>query len=138
MRRKCDVCGIEYAADERNIKRGWGLCCSKSCAAKKREKKKPGYDTVRVAQNNVRRANWNNPESMPLRVKIDRNFRRYGIDAPNIVGGSGVISGMTSEGYRIMDGTAYDEWDNPVYDVGIGEYDKGDSEYWENSDNGHE
>ena len=35
--RKCDVCGKEYKADTRNLKRGWGLCCSKSCAAKKRE-----------------------------------------------------------------------------------------------------
>lgn len=40
MKRKCDVCGKEYEADNRNIKRGWGLCCSKSCAAKKREQKK--------------------------------------------------------------------------------------------------
>ena len=38
--RKCDVCGKEYFADERNIKRGWGLCCSKSCAAIKRERNK--------------------------------------------------------------------------------------------------
>lgn len=39
MKRKCDICGHPYEADERNIKRGWGLCCSKSCAAKKRERK---------------------------------------------------------------------------------------------------
>ena len=41
MRRKCDHCGKVYHADPRNIKRGWGLCCSKSCAAKKREGKTP-------------------------------------------------------------------------------------------------
>ena len=35
--RKCDTCGKEYIADTRDINRGWGLCCSKSCAAKKRE-----------------------------------------------------------------------------------------------------
>jgi hypothetical protein len=40
MKRKCDYCDKEYNADSRNLKRGWGLCCSKSCAAKKREKQK--------------------------------------------------------------------------------------------------
>lgn len=39
--RKCDNCGKEYIADPRNLKRGWGRCCSKICAAKKREKSKP-------------------------------------------------------------------------------------------------
>lgn len=59
MKRKCDNCGKEYNADERNIKRGWGLCCSKSCAAKKREKSKSSYNPIRVRENNIRRANWN-------------------------------------------------------------------------------
>ncbi len=40
MERLCDNCGKPYNADNRNIKRGWGLTCSKSCAAKKREKNK--------------------------------------------------------------------------------------------------
>ena len=35
--RYCDWCNSEYQADTRNLKRGWGKCCSKSCAAKKRE-----------------------------------------------------------------------------------------------------
>lgn len=38
MKRNCDNCGKEYEADKRNVNRGWGLCCSKSCAAQKREK----------------------------------------------------------------------------------------------------
>ena len=42
-KRKCDNCGKEYMADNRNLKRGWGLCCSKKCAAKKREKSRPNY-----------------------------------------------------------------------------------------------
>jgi len=58
MKRKCGLCGKEYNADERNLKRGWGLCCSKSCAAKKREMGKPGYDPIRVSINNERRENW--------------------------------------------------------------------------------
>lgn len=40
IRRKCDNCGTEYDADTRNLNRGWGRCCSKSCAAQKREKSK--------------------------------------------------------------------------------------------------
>lgn len=59
IKRKCDNCGREYNADTRNLKRGWGLCCCKSCAAKKREKSKPGYNPGRVALNNIRRENWN-------------------------------------------------------------------------------
>lgn len=113
MKRNCDYCGKEYIADPRNVKRGWGLCCSKSCAAHKREKSKPGYDPKRVAKNNIRRASWN---------------------APSVVGASGVVTGRTSEGYRIMDGVAYDEFDSPVYNVGIGNYDPADSEYWDNKD----
>lgn len=53
-----EVLGNEYYADVRNLKRGWGLCCSKSCAAEKREKSKPGYNPKRVAINNVRRQFW--------------------------------------------------------------------------------
>lgn len=59
VKRKCDTCNKEYQADSRNIKRGWGLCCSKSCAAKKREKSKPSYNKQIVKQNNIRRKNWN-------------------------------------------------------------------------------
>lgn len=60
--RKCDNCGKEYIADPRNLKRGWGRCCSKICAAKKREKSKPGYNPIRVAVNNRRRVEWNIPK----------------------------------------------------------------------------
>ncbi len=35
--RRCDVCGKVYDAEKRSLEKGWGLCCSKSCAAKKRE-----------------------------------------------------------------------------------------------------
>jgi hypothetical protein len=58
IKRKCDNCGREYEADTRNLKRGWGLCCCKSCAAEKREKSKPGYDPKQVARNNIRRQCW--------------------------------------------------------------------------------
>lgn len=74
VRRKCDNCGREYDADTRNLKRGWGLCCSKSCAAEKREKSKPGYNPRHVAENNIRRALWNQPD---LDSDMPRNFGDY-------------------------------------------------------------
>lgn len=42
MKRNCNNpdCGKEYTADMRNVNRGNGLCCSKSCAATLREKVK--------------------------------------------------------------------------------------------------
>jgi len=91
MNRNCNnpECKKEYEAKEADVKRGWGLCCSKSCAATVREMKKPGYNPDRVAFNNIRRENW----------AADR------------------VTGRTSEGYRIIGGTAYDEFDEPVYDV---------------------
>ena len=55
MKRNCDNCKKEYEADERNLKRGWGLTCSKSCAASKREKSKKGYNHERVRRNNALR-----------------------------------------------------------------------------------
>lgn len=59
IQRNCDCCSKEYKADTRNLKRGWGLCCSKSCAAKKREMSRPGYNPERVKKNNIRRILWN-------------------------------------------------------------------------------
>ena len=113
MKRNCDYCEKEYIADVRNINRGWGLCCSKSCAAHKREKSKPKYNAKRVEANNMRRANWNTrPAYIESNHYGDYRGRR------------------TSEGYKIYGTTAVDEYGEPVYDVGIGEYDEGDSEYW--------
>ena len=41
--KKWCACGNEFWAKESDIKRGWGKSCSKSCAAKKREKKTGNY-----------------------------------------------------------------------------------------------
>lgn len=90
-KRKCDVCQKEYITDTRNLARGWGLCCSKSCAASKREKGRKNYSPIRVAKNNLRRVTWN-PEA---RVGKRKQY--------------------TSEGYEVKDGVAYDEWGHPVY-----------------------
>lgn len=109
IKRPCDNCTKTYIADTRDLNRGWGKCCSKSCAASAREKSKPGYDPKRVEANNIRREAWND---------------------------GGKVSGYTSEGYRIIDGVAYDKFDEPIYDVdtAAGDYDPGDSEYWDSKD----
>ena len=31
--KSCLSCNKEFTPDMRNVNRGWGLCCSKSCAA---------------------------------------------------------------------------------------------------------
>tara|TARA_R110000737_G_C14425427_1_gene458629 strand:- start:539 stop:751 length:213 start_codon:yes stop_codon:yes gene_type:complete len=38
--RNCDNCDFVYKIDYRNFNRGWGRCCSKVCAAIKREDEK--------------------------------------------------------------------------------------------------
>lgn len=109
MKRNCDNCNKEYDADERNIKRGWGLCCSKSCAASKREKSKPNYNPKRVLENNIRRQNWNDNI-------LDKGFGdKCFVD--NIDKGDDNFRGRTSEGYRIFGDTAYDEWGEPIYSL---------------------
>ena len=42
---------------------------------------------------------------------------RYDHLKPNIVGGVKKFQGHTSEGYRIWDGVAYNEWDEPIYNI---------------------
>lgn len=153
--RNCDICNILYKADNRNLKRGWGLCCSKSCAAKKREMAKPTWDKKTVERNNrIRNSemtldDWNSLPShrrqyfitkvfdgnIPFNIleslsdsqKDEYNLKRYGELAPNTYG-SNIISGYTPEGYRIMDGIAYDEWDEPMYNV---DFDSFDSIGWD-------
>lgn len=137
VERKCDECGKKYKADTRNLNRGWGLCCSKSCAAKKREKSKPGYDPEMVKINNKIRAGksltveeW---AKLPITRQIAINRRRWGRVAPSVSEGSGMITGITTEGYTVMDGIAYDQFDDPVYMV-TGEDDPGDSMYYDNKE----
>ena len=38
VERKCERCGKAFQAKVADVKRGWAKCCSKSCAAAKREK----------------------------------------------------------------------------------------------------
>jgi len=96
MKRNCDNCNEPYEADNRNVKRGWGLCCSKSCAASKREKAKPGYNEQTVQANNIRRENWH--------VKDSNHYGDF-------------TGRYTSEGYKVYGNTAIDEYGEPVYDI---------------------
>lgn len=105
--RNCDNCGKQYEADSRNVKRGWGLCCSKSCAAYKREKSRPDYNPERVKENNVRRENWNG--SLLQKSLGDKSF----------VDSGERYRGRTSEGYRIYGNTAYDEFGEAMYTVDL-------------------
>jgi len=50
MTRNCDNCGKEYITNTGNIARGWGLCCSRNCAATLREIKKRGGSPPKVFQ----------------------------------------------------------------------------------------
>jgi predicted nucleic acid-binding Zn-ribbon protein len=39
IQRTCSTCGQKFDAREADVRRGWAKCCSKSCAAKRREKR---------------------------------------------------------------------------------------------------
>ncbi len=69
-------CQNDYQADTRNLNRGWGLCCSKSCAASKREKSKPGYDPATVALNNKRREGRETEEKRKDRLLKEKAIKR--------------------------------------------------------------
>jgi hypothetical protein len=117
--RNCDHCGTPYEADSRNLKRGWGKSCSKSCAASLREKSRPGYDPARVEANNIRRILWNDNPSF-------KDENEYGVYRGR----------RTSEGYKMYERendefTAIDEFGDPIYNGHTWYDDPGDSEYWE-------
>jgi hypothetical protein len=65
IKRNCEYCGVEYDADTRNLKRGWGLTCSKSCAAKKRAQDKLVVKPAAKAKSGI---TWNETaKSLPIR-----------------------------------------------------------------------
>ena len=39
MERHCENCGNLFTIDPVNLERGWGICCSESCATTHQEKK---------------------------------------------------------------------------------------------------
>ena len=84
MKRNCDFCQKEYEADQRNINRGWGLCCSKSCAASKRERSNPRYNPARVAINNIRRQNWTKETCEGYRIVDSIAYDEFGEPVYNL------------------------------------------------------
>jgi len=56
---KCAVCGMEFTAKTADRARGWARCCSKSCAASKREKRTGNY--ARWANRQRRRLDEDDP-----------------------------------------------------------------------------
>lgn len=49
----CQNCSKEFTPDKRNVNRGWGLCCGKSCAATYKGKlaRMKGNELVREVRN---------------------------------------------------------------------------------------
>lgn len=76
-KRDCDYCKKEYLADNRNLNRGWGKTCSKSCAASLRECTKSTYNINKVAKNNVKRRKQNYRETLSIKkTEIDDEILR--------------------------------------------------------------
>lgn len=95
--RICEHCGRPFQADTRNIARGWGKCCSKSCAAALREKDKaqptpnprPGRPpkTRLTFDELVAAANAAGEKAKPRHIEshIQRNcFRWFGLQYPHL------------------------------------------------------
>ena len=110
--RICENCGRPFQADSRNVARGWGKCCSKSCAAALREKEKAEpqperkygfdefigecYEPVRLAGTKkprftydelVARANATKEKTKPRHIEshIQRNcFYWFGLQYPHL------------------------------------------------------
>lgn len=110
--RICENCGRPFQADSRNVARGWGKCCSKSCAADLREKDKAEpqperkygfdefigecYEPVRPAGTEkprltfdelVARANATKEKAKPRHIEshIQRNcFYWFGLQYPHL------------------------------------------------------
>jgi hypothetical protein len=54
-KRECLYCGNKFTTDIRNVKRGWGKCCNKSCAASLKNKYKfmSKSERIREKRNNT-------------------------------------------------------------------------------------
>lgn len=76
MERECDICKNIYTAKTADINRGWGLTCSKSCAAKKREKNRENYDVLKVKTNNMKRELWHN-KYRNIELKLRKKHKNW-------------------------------------------------------------
>lgn len=98
---KCPSCGTEFT--KTNYQQAF-------CKSKSGTKCKDKYwnTVIPSKRNNTTRI------SPASKAYMDS---RYDHLKPRILGGVKRFQGYTSEGYRIWDGVAYDEWDAPVYNV---------------------
>jgi len=53
--KECLFCDVKFTPDKRNLNRGWGLCCSKSCASSFKNKYKymTKEDRIREKRNDI-------------------------------------------------------------------------------------
>lgn len=88
----CENCGRPFQADTRNIARGWGKCCSKSCAAILREKTGRADPTIGTKprltfDELVARANAKTEKTKPRHIEssIQRNcFTWFRLQYPRL------------------------------------------------------
>ncbi len=90
--RICKNCGQPFQADTRNIDRGWGLCCSKSCAAAYRQKPKDDTGFIKPPRRLtydelVARANAKSEKAKPRHIEshLQRNcLKWFRLQYPNL------------------------------------------------------
>jgi hypothetical protein len=98
---KCPSCGTEF------IKANYQQVF---CKSKKGTKCKDKYwNTITPEKRN------NTTRISPANARFIAS--RYNHLKPSVIGGVEKFQGYTSEGYRIWDGVAYNEWDERVYSV---------------------
>ncbi len=115
---KCPSCGTEF--EKTNYQQAF-------CKSKKGTKCKDKYWNLVTPE---KRNNTTRISPASLNYMASREVQREAQREYNALK-------RTDEGYIIRNGVAYNEFDEPMYNVGIGNYDVGDAEYWDNSDNGH-
>lgn len=79
MKKICEVCGKEFNAKPSDVERGWGKTCSKSCAAKLRERKKslkPIFDFSYIKQKSLdfQRDTGLKPDLVYVSIDIAKNL----------------------------------------------------------------
>lgn len=53
VKKFCSWCGQVHVVRQADLNRGWGKCCSKSCAASLREKKTGNYQRYLASQERI-------------------------------------------------------------------------------------
>ena len=96
--RKCKSCGAEFEARVADVKRGWGLYCSKSCKAIKQEGKTGQYAKLL---------------SRPTRCKINYNY------STRIMLKSHLGRMLLAKQMTVCDGDEFSEFDEDYGDADL-------------------